>query len=404
MSNFVFSKYREILKELAIAIVYCKENIYSTDIEIKELVSGVTAIYCPIELNYCCEPNVSNLLWQDSVTSLNGVLYEVERDHSVRRWFSHLWYNAPCVSKTSSNLSNYNAYLLGKSYYSDDQYKAALQRIDNGVAMVDQLADMIADRCALEQEYAYRLVNWSDMWKSKWAQSPDYGSNKATMFAVLNAATEESHARMQIADDLKNSLVDYIKEWRTRLYTSSKVEKIRNFCRQRFERETAIWQKFAKKIESTKLVFHDACMKLKNGEAFKHIIESDSGTTDETKNKFRHQVQELSDRCAKLREDYKNALAEINDRKQLYVQNMNDIFQRCEELENERLKLFKEVFEKYIDVILPTNSSANNIKLRLQKAVDSHSAEADLTWWSDTYGPGTVSSTNWPRFEDMSIY
>ncbi|MGH0170284.1 UNVERIFIED_CONTAM: hypothetical protein FKN15_059003 [Acipenser sinensis] len=103
-----------------------------------------------------------------------------------------------------------------------------------------------------------------------------------------------------------------------------------------------------------------------------------------------------------IKEKYKKSLEELDKCNPQYIENMEQVFEQCQQFEEKRLGFFKEVLlevKKHLD--LSTNPSYVGIYHDLEQTIQMADAEEDLKWWRSNNGPGMAM--NWPQFEDWSI-
>lgn len=100
----------------------------------------------------------------------------------------------------------------------------------------------------------------------------------------------------------------------------------------------------------------------------------------------------------KTREKYEQALGEIKSNNSKYVEDMTEVFEKCQTFEEKRLKFFKEILFSIHDCLnLPNMPEIVNIYEEYRHTIQNADSTKDLKYWSNTYGVGMAM--NWPQFE-----
>lgn len=80
-------------------------------------------------------------------------------------------------------------------------------------------------------------------------------------------------------------------------------------------------------------------------------------------------------------------LHEINEYKPIYIQNMKKIFNESQAFEQERMKLFKQVFKSYNDTLRINGDERFEILYQfLSRKIDEIDPKSDLDSWATSYG------------------
>ncbi|KAJ2945301.1 hypothetical protein O0L34_g9380 [Tuta absoluta] len=112
-------------------------------------------------------------------------------------------------------------------------------------------------------------------------------------------------------------------------------------------------------------------------------------------------VSKCRDEVNKTREKYQAALAEITGYNPRYIEDMTQVFERCQQMEAQRLVFFKDVlfsFHKCLDIskepVLP------QIYEEFHHTINNADHQKDLKWWANNHGVNMAMA--WPAFEEYT--
>lgn len=113
--------------------------------------------------------------------------------------------------------------------------------------------------------------------------------------------------------------------------------------------------------------------------------------------KLQDRVQKTKDEVLRLREKYEQALTEINKYNPVYIEDMSSVFIKCQEMEETRLRFFKEVlFSIHKALNVSQNPSLPQIYEEFYHTVNNADHQKDLKWWSNNHGVNMAMG--WPAF------
>ncbi|KAK3556936.1 hypothetical protein QTP70_022432 [Hemibagrus guttatus] len=110
---------------------------------------------------------------------------------------------------------------------------------------------------------------------------------------------------------------------------------------------------------------------------------------------------DIDDTIYQAKEKYSKALDELSSCTPQYVENMELVFEQCQQFEEKRLAFFREVLldiKRHIN--LTENQSYATVYRELERTITSASPQEDLRWFSNNHGPGM--HMNWPQFEEYN--
>ncbi|CAF1663608.1 unnamed protein product [Adineta ricciae] len=165
-----------------------------------------------------------------------------------------------------------------------------------------------------------------------------------------------------------------------------------------FKRAQKPWAKLYVKVDKYKREYHTATKNLKMAEAQENNAKLDGAIPQDQRAK----VAEKVERCRKEKETakckYTEALQELNRSNPKYMDDMNEVFTRCQVFERDRLAKFREFLgatEKCLDL---THRLQPSVFQQFSQTIKNCDPDRDLSWWSDTYG--ATMKMNWPIFEE----
>nr|UEK51594.1 syndapin-like protein 2 [Parasacculina yatsui] len=135
-------------------------------------------------------------------------------------------------------------------------------------------------------------------------------------------------------------------------------------------------------------------MTAKNQEKF-----AGADSASEAGRKLAERVQKCSEETSRMRERYTGALQELSDMNPRYVEDMTDVFNKCQQREAERMLHLKQTLRCLHQCLdISSNAELPQIYGDMLAALELADHDKDLLWWSNTHGVNM--SMNWPAFED----
>ncbi|XP_059079530.1 protein kinase C and casein kinase substrate in neurons 2 protein-like isoform X2 [Tigriopus californicus] len=115
--------------------------------------------------------------------------------------------------------------------------------------------------------------------------------------------------------------------------------------------------------------------------------------------KLQDRVQKTKDQVQKSRENYEMAINDINAYNAKYMEDMTEVFEKCQRMEAQRLQCFKDIlFDVQKCLNITENPEMPQIYEEFYHTVNNADHEQDLRWWSNTHGVNMAM--NWPQFEE----
>ena len=129
--------------------------------------------------------------------------------------------------------------------------------------------------------------------------------------------------------------------------------------------------------------------------------QNDPAISNDQKKKFEDKVEKHKKECEITKAKYKQALEELNAYNSRYIEDMNNVYKKCDSFEKERMEFFTDQFVKlqsHLNIYEKMN--VEQIYAEFLKTIKQTNPEKDLCSWSKEYGSGMLM--NWPIFEEYS--
>ncbi|CAF0885043.1 unnamed protein product [Rotaria sp. Silwood1] len=287
------------------------------------------------------------------------------------------------------------------SFWEIGKYSRVVKRCDDGNKLTTDLISMIGERAELEKSFSKMLKSWSKKWSEYVAKSSEFGSMTSAWKAIMAEADATAEVHQNVHDDLQNDVIPSVKSWQKGKYVKSMmhVKSTKEFDEE-FKRAQKPWAKLYGKVDKYKREYHVATKSLKTAETQENNSKLDSSVPQDQRAKITERV----DRCRKEKETaktkYAEALQDLNRANPKYMDDMNDVFIRCQTFERDRLVKFQEFLantEKCLDI---SHRLKAPIVQQFSQTIENCDPDKDLSWWSDTYG--ATMKMNWPVFEEYS--
>ncbi|XP_011867412.1 PREDICTED: protein kinase C and casein kinase substrate in neurons protein 1 isoform X1 [Vollenhovia emeryi] len=295
------------------------------------------------------------------------------------------------------------------SFWEPGNYKRTTRRIEDGQKLCDSLIALVQERAEIEKNYAKALKSWSKNWNDKIEKGPEYGTTEAAWKGVLVESDRLCDLHLRVKENLCNDIVQQVKTWQKDTYHKSMMTlKERKEMEDAFKKAQKPWAKLLQKVEKAKSEYHNSCKTERTAANMERNASADSSLSpdqmargSENVKKMQDRVQKTKEEVQKAKEKYEAALQEINQYNPKYMEDMTQVFEKCQEMEAQRLQFFKDVLfgiHKCLNVsqdpVLP------QIYEEFYHTINNADHEKDLKWWSNNHGVNMAM--NWPQFEDYT--
>ncbi|KAK9870901.1 hypothetical protein WA026_009858 [Henosepilachna vigintioctopunctata] len=288
------------------------------------------------------------------------------------------------------------------SFWEPNNYKKTTKRIEDGNKLCVDLMALVSERADIEKNYAKSLKTWAKKWNDLIEKGPEYGTTEAAWKGVLVEAESRGDLHTKLKDNLVNDVVNKVKQWQKDTYHKSMMQiKEKKDMEEAFKKAQKPWVKLLQKVEKTKNEYHTACKTEKSAANQERNASGDSSLSADQVKKLQDRVQKSKEEVQRCKEKYEVALQEINLYNPKYMEDMTGEFEKCQEMEAQRLKFIKTVlFEIHKYLNISQDPSLAQIYEELHHTINNADYEKDLKWWSNNHGANMAM--NWPQFEEYS--
>ncbi|XP_075982384.1 protein kinase C and casein kinase substrate in neurons protein Synd isoform X2 [Anticarsia gemmatalis] len=310
---------------------------------------------------------------------------------------------AVCECRTAmSHHSDEQALLTvaSDSFWEPGNYKRTTRRVDDGHRLCGELQALVQERADIEKTYAKSLRGWAKKWNDLIEKGPEYGTMEAAWKGGMVEAERLSDLHLSVRDRLVNDVMAQIKNWQKDTYHKSMIQlKERKEMDEAFKKAQKPWAKLLQKVERTRLEYHTACKQERTAQNQERNASGDSSLSPDQVKKMAERVAKCREEVSKSREKYQAALAEITAYNPRYIEDMTGVFERCQQMEAQRLKFFKDVlfsFHKCLNI--SQEPTLPQIYEEFHHTINNADHQKDLKWWANNHGVNMAMA--WPQFED----
>ncbi|CAH1110882.1 unnamed protein product [Psylliodes chrysocephalus] len=288
------------------------------------------------------------------------------------------------------------------SFWEPGNYKKTTKRIEDGYKLCQELMSLVNERAEIERNYAKAMKAWSKKWNDSIEKGPEYGTTEAAWKGVLVEADRRCDLHWRIRDNLANDIINKIKQWQKVNYHKSVMNiKEKKDMDDTFKKAQKPWTKLLQKVEKCKTDYHTACKTEKSAANQERNATGDTSFSADQVKKMQDRVQKSKEEVQKCREKYELALQEINQYNPKYMEDMTVVFDKCQEMEAQRLNFIKAtLFEMHKYLNLSQDPTLTQIYEEFYHTINNADYEKDLKWWSNNHGVNMAM--NWPQFEDYA--
>ncbi|XP_050682819.1 protein kinase C and casein kinase substrate in neurons protein 1 isoform X2 [Leptidea sinapis] len=288
------------------------------------------------------------------------------------------------------------------SFWEPGNYKRTTKRVDDGHRLCGELQALVQERADIEKTYAKSLRGWAKKWNDLIEKGPEYGTMEAAWKGGMVEAERLSDLHLTVKDRLVNEVMSQIKNWQKDTYHKSMIQlKERKEMDEAFKKAQKPWAKLLQKVERARLEYHTACKQERTAQNQERNASGDSSLSPDQVKKMAERVSKCRDDVAKSRDKYQAALAEITSYNPRYIEDMTGVFDRCQQMEAQRLTFFKDVlftFHKCLNI--SQDPTLPQIYEEFHHTINNADHQKDLKWWANNHGINMAMA--WPQFEEYT--
>lgn len=289
------------------------------------------------------------------------------------------------------------------SFWEPGNYKRTTRRIDDGHRLCSELQALVQERADIEKTYAKSLKGWAKKWNDLIEKGPEYGTMEAAWKGALGEAERLCELHLRVRDSLVNDVITQIKNWQKDSYHKSMINQLkeRKEMDEAFKKAQKPWAKLLQKVERARQDYHMACKQERTACNQERNAGGDSSLSPDQVKKMAERVSKCREEVGKNREKYQAALAEITSFNPRYIEDMGAVFDRCQQMEAQRLTFFKDVlFEFHKCLNISQDPSLPQIYEEFHHTVNNADHQKDLKWWANNHGVNMAMA--WPQFEEYT--
>ncbi|KAG8579842.1 hypothetical protein GDO81_011074 [Engystomops pustulosus] len=247
------------------------------------------------------------------------------------------------------------------------------------------------------------LTEWAKRWKQLVEKGPQYGTVEKAWHALMTEAERVSELHLEVKNALMNDDFEKVKNWQKEAYHKQMMGGFKETkeAEDGFRKAQKPWAKKLKEVEGSKKAYHAACKEEKLAISRETNSKADPALNPEQLKKLQDKVEKSKVDSQKTKEKYEKTLKDLDGATPQYMENMEQVFEQCQQFEDKRLRFFKDLLldvEKHLD--LSNSDGYSGIYRDLEYAIKSADVLEDLKWFKNNHGPGM--SMNWPQFEEWS--
>ncbi|XP_061175733.1 protein kinase C and casein kinase substrate in neurons protein 1-like isoform X4 [Saccostrea echinata] len=288
------------------------------------------------------------------------------------------------------------------SFWEIGKYHRTVKRIDNGKALCDSLRQLIKERSEIETSYAKNLTNWSKKWNEFLDKGNEYGTIQAGWRGLLQEADSLADLHNVVSENLMTKDYASIKLWQKENYHKSMMHfKETKELEEGFKKAQKPWEKKYTKVMQSRKDYHAACRAEKSTANQENNARGDSAVSPDQLKKIQEKLRKCQQDVEATRDKYEASLNDLNSYNAKYIEDMNEVFQKCQDFEKSRIEFFKKtMFEIHQHLDLSVEPKFSQVYSNLHSTIGQIDPDKDLRWWSTNHGADMPM--NWPTFEEYS--
>lgn len=277
-----------------------------------------------------------------------------------------------------------------------------VKRVDNGFELCNHMKKLISERAEIEKKYSAMLSEWAKKWNGFLDKGPEYGTTQGAWRGVLTEADHVADLHTEMAERLMLEVHATIKIWQKDNYHKSMMHfKETKEFEDNFRKAQKPWAKRLTKVLAAKKDYHAACRTEKSTANQENNARGDTTVSQDQLKKLQDKLRKCQSEVESTREKYNAAVNDLNGYNAKYIEDMSEVYTRCQEFEQKRIEFFKKtLFQLHACLDLSVESRFSQIYTSLHATIGNVDYNKDLKWWSANYG--VDMPMHWPTFEEYS--
>jgi hypothetical protein len=288
------------------------------------------------------------------------------------------------------------------SFWELGKYMRTVKRCDNGYQLGTHLRKLIEERSEIEKKYAALLQEWNKKWNTFLDKDIEYGTTQGAWRGLLTEADEVASLHNRMAERLMADVNISIKLWQKDNYHKSMMHfKETKEFEENFRKAQKPWAKRMTKVLAAKKDYHAACRSEKSTANQENNARGDTTVSPDQLKKLQEKLRKCQQEVEATREKYTAAVNDINGYNAKYIEDMSEVYKKCQEFEQRRIEFFKKtLFQLHTCLDLSVEPKYSQIYTSLHSTINNVDHSKDLKWWSNNHG--VDMAMNWPEFEEYS--
>uniref|UniRef100_A0A8C9S4L7 Protein kinase C and casein kinase substrate in neurons protein 3-like n=1 Tax=Scleropages formosus TaxID=113540 RepID=A0A8C9S4L7_SCLFO len=287
--------------------------------------------------------------------------------------------------------------------WSPGNYQRTVRRTEDAFQACNDIVACFQERARVERQYAQQLSEWSSKWKPVVDSSPLYGSLLRAWQCFLTSADRLSVLHASICRSLVSEDGDRVRTWQKETFHKKMFGGFREShdFETGFARAQKPWAKRLKKLDKARIAYHKASRKEHAAQERETHARGNPDIAIEKQKKIQEEREQAREEKERVRARYEKVLEEVTRYAPRYMEEMESVFDQCQEEERKRISFLKQAFlsiHRHLDVT--NNESVKAVYSELHHTLMSISEQDDLRWWKNNHGPGMP--TDWPHFQEWT--
>ncbi|CAF1412024.1 unnamed protein product [Rotaria sp. Silwood1] len=284
----------------------------------------------------------------------------------------------------------------GKNFFEDENYRAALERLDGGYQISIDFIDWMQEYCDNEREQARNCIAYVEKWTTRIKQQSSvvsYHTTKRAQLDVVRIPKQLAQLKESNCNEMQK-VIDKYRNYVNEIYINERFRPGRKHRRTHefkklFKTAHASISEVADQLETLRTLEKKAREALRTAESACEILQLDPSTTEkqlaranEVQNKKRATLDDIEEKLVDTKSTYKVA-------QKAYRKKATEIFKQCQTVEEERLDHIRETLLDFIQAMHTTKYSneLNHIFESLTtKITTQQNSFDDLLFWAKAYG------------------